>query len=274
MDGTNLYGRFGYDITCPSSDPDSCANNFLFVAITEASGLRYYEDGIIGLWSGNKSGNFDEEMFMHKMYTDSTIDEKVFSFYLTGLSGSSYIDFGTPNTAVMSDPADIVYIDIESEDRWWTAQLQGLRWGSLMNDETEYSITSASALTDTGTSCIIGPADAVFSIRNQILNTVESVVTDAKWDYTFDCSEAPKMPNFELLYGGFWMTVTPDDYVIELSNDGLTCGLCFTGYTSMTYWILGDAFMRGWYNIHDHTNKRMGFVPFTGSAKTKPVKST
>ena len=32
--------------------------------------------------------------------------------------------------------------------------------------------------------------------------------------------------------------------------------------------------MRGWYNIHDHGALRMGFVPFTGSVKTKPVFST
>lgn len=41
-----------------------------------------------------------------------------------------------------------------------------MRWGSLMSDSTEYAITSANALTDTGTSCIIGPAQAVYSIRN------------------------------------------------------------------------------------------------------------
>ena len=85
MDGTSLYGRMGYDRVCPASDDGSCANDFLFVAISESSGLKYYEDGIIGLWSGNVSGNDDEEMIMHKMYTDSTIDEKVFSFYLTDL---------------------------------------------------------------------------------------------------------------------------------------------------------------------------------------------
>ena len=26
-------------------------------------------------------------------------------------------------------------------------------------------------------------------------------------------------------------------------------------------WVLGDAFMRGWYTIHDHTNAQQGFVP-------------
>ena len=58
---------------------------------------------------------------MNKMVTDSTITEKTFSFYLTDLGSSSYIDFGTPNTAVMSDENDIIWIDIESENIWWTA---------------------------------------------------------------------------------------------------------------------------------------------------------
>lgn len=32
--------------------------------------------------------------------------------------------------------------------------------------------------------------------------------------------------------------------------------------------------MRGWYNIHDHENKRMGFVPFIGSGKSAPTVAT
>ena len=95
---------------------------------------------------------------------------------------------------------------------------------------------------------------------------------DSNWDYTFDCSESSKMPSFELLYGGYWFEVTPDDYIIEISTG--VCSLCFSGYNSIDYWILGDAFMRGWYNIHDHTNKRMGFIPFSGSAKSNPTEAT
>lgn len=32
--------------------------------------------------------------------------------------------------------------------------------------------------------------------------------------------------------------------------------------------------MRGWYNIHDAENKRMGFVPFVGSSKAAPSVAT
>lgn len=113
----------GYDRVCPTSDNASCADDFLFVAISSSSGLKEYEDGIIGLWSGNKSSAIQEEMIMNKMFADSSIDENVFSFYLTDLASSSYIDFGTPNVAAMSDEADIIYIDINDEDAWWTAQV-------------------------------------------------------------------------------------------------------------------------------------------------------
>ena len=34
-----------------------------------------------------------------------------------------------------------------------------------------------------------------------------------------------------------------------------------------TYWILGDAFLRGWYSIHDYEKMRFGFAPFHGSEK-------
>ena len=63
--------------------------------------------------------------------------------------------------------------------------------------------------------------------------------------------------------------------MIKLDSFGLSCSLCLSGYTTVNYWILGDAFMRGWYNIHDHTNKRMGFVPLaTGSTKQVPSRAT
>ena len=39
-------------------------------------------------------------------------------------------------------------------------------------------------------------------------------------------------------------------------------------------WILGDTFMRGWYNIHDQDNSRMGFIPFPDSDKTTPEPRT
>jgi len=76
---------------------------------------------------------------------------------LTGTSGSSYIDFGTPNPSIVTDSSKVVYLDILDENPWWTQKITGFRWGDDWDDDTEYKIPSAEAITDTGTSCIAGP---------------------------------------------------------------------------------------------------------------------
>ena len=42
------------------------------------------------------------------------------------------------------------------------------------------------------------------------------------------------------------------------------------------YFILGIAFLRGWYSIFDYDSKRIGYVPFKTSPKTSmmPLKAT
>ena len=112
------------------------------------------------MWSGNRSGYDSTELFMQTLAATSDISENIFSFYLTGLEGESYIDFGTPNPAVTTETP--IYIDIEDEDYWWTAELTGFKWGSGMSDKKEYKLSKGPlALTDTGSSCIIGPKSEV-----------------------------------------------------------------------------------------------------------------
>jgi len=79
------------------------------------------------------------------------------------------------------------------------------------------------------------------------------------------------MPSFDLLFGGYWFKVNVEDYVLEVEAGGSKCYLCM-GY-SEDGWILGDTFMRGWYNIHDHTNNKIGFYPIGKSGKPVPTKA-
>lgn len=67
------------------------------------------------------------------------------------------------------------------------------------------------------------------------------------------------------------MEVLPEDYVIDMNDGSGMCEICLNTQRGATDWVLGDAFMRGWYSIHDHENLRMGFTPFTGSPKLLPV---
>ena len=59
---------------------------------------------------------------------------------MTDTDNDSYIDFGTPNTAAMSDPADLIYIDIIDNNIWWTEYVTGVRWGDSFGDPIEYAV--------------------------------------------------------------------------------------------------------------------------------------
>ena len=230
MDGTSLSGNVATDRVCPTTDTNGCSNTQEFVAISSASGLGEDEDGILGMWAGNTGSSDETEMLMPNLVADSTISDNIFSFYMTDTDGQSYIDFGAIDSSVVTNSGDVVYIDSESSE-WWKNQVTGFRWGPEHDDDTEYVITPGDDdITDTGTSCILGPRRYMKYIRSVILNKFSSDnrlrFSSWKRDYIFDCSLADEMPSFDLLYGDYWFQVNPEDYVVNWYVDGSKCSLC------------------------------------------------
>lgn len=116
-----------------------------------------------------------------------------------------------------------IYIDIQDENPWWTEQLTGFRWeASFDADQVEYAITSATdAITDTGSSCIVGPSAEVDYITNTILTEIaktKTVEAHNGWGALFECPVIADMPKFELMYGGYWFEVLPEDYLVDVGN--------------------------------------------------------
>ena len=91
----------------------------MITALDVATGLRDFEDGIVGMWSGANGYANSVEMVMLDIKKHSTITETTFSFFLTGVNGNSYLDFGTPNEAAMSNPSDMIYIPTETDTVHW-----------------------------------------------------------------------------------------------------------------------------------------------------------
>lgn len=168
---------------------------------------------------------------MPALCTAISLSECVFSFYLTGTSTSSYIDFGTPDSSIAKVDNDKTWISI-AENNYWSSTIKGFRWGPEWSkstpviDATEYKITEQTAIVDTGSSCIVGPKESINSILATILNTADSVVTDSTWGYIFDCADKKLMPSFELLFGGSWFRVNPEDYVNVVDDNGKLCSVC------------------------------------------------
>lgn len=86
------------------------------------------------------------------------------------------------------DASNVVYITNQSGQYYWREQVTGVRWTTNATDKTEYKITTANALTDTGASCISGPTREIEFLQNTILNaiiaekgTVET--SSSSWNY-------------------------------------------------------------------------------------------
>ena len=73
---------------------------------------------------------------------------------------------------------------------------------------------------------------------------------------------------------GYWLEFHPDDYILTIEN-GAAEG-CLLGFAAsdMPYWLLGDAFLRGYYSVHDMENNRIGFAPHATSNKKKITEGT
>jgi len=103
-------GDVAFDRVCPTDNALSCAEAFQFIAITSQSGLRSYEDGIIGMKHGETGAN-DPGLYVPQLKASEAIGETIFSFYMTNLSGQSYIDFGTPDESIIGDGSEIFWLD-------------------------------------------------------------------------------------------------------------------------------------------------------------------
>ena len=62
------------------------------------------------MWNG--ANGRSDGLIVTNLYEEGVINSQQFSFYLTRKGTDSYIDFGAPNTAVMENPDQIVWLDV------------------------------------------------------------------------------------------------------------------------------------------------------------------
>ena len=131
-------------------------------------GLDSNRDGIVGM--GQTSS--DNVLYVPELFKSNVISENVFSFLITGdagTTGNSYIDFGTPNTSVMSSVSDLVWIDSTNVGGWWTSNVHGWRY---TGSSEEIGLPEYYGLTDTGSSCILGPEYPIDTIKAAAYQTI------------------------------------------------------------------------------------------------------
>lgn len=180
------------------------------------------------------------------MRDNGAITDAVFAFYLESTEGSSYLDIGSIDESAMRDPENLFMIDILYQNYWWAQTIVGIRFGDEEADS--YGLHGEKAITDSGTSCIIVPDRYYDWILERLRYDFDMTYTSTNTQniYLDTCLQIRSLPKISLLFGGYWFEADASDYVVRRGSE---CYLCLSRGGDM--WILGDAFLRGYYAVHN-----------------------
>jgi hypothetical protein len=257
-----------------------------FFALASQVGIDETFDGIVGFGRQYTytDGSTQGPLFLEEAKTAGTISNEIIAFYLSGETGINLVDIGNYVTGNIkdSDANNIVWFPMPDKHLFWYGDaLEAVQIG---NSETTKSGKTAAysykgwefpVIFDSGTSLIYAPAGLGREI-NLRLAKGNSYLHDSQSGMTIvDCSEKEQYEDVFLTIDGHKFQVSVDDYFIVLkAKDGGedTCILAFVDFPSASFWLLGDAFLRGYYSIHDntdHNSARIGFAPHSTSSKQK-----
>ncbi|PIO73413.1 eukaryotic aspartyl protease, partial [Teladorsagia circumcincta] len=238
------------------TDRKYCTNQYQGFACAESetdfTNTKF--DGILGLaWDSISTDNIRQPM--DQIFANKTLcPEALFAFYMANDEDTN--TNGGVMTLCGMDPSHyqgpIAWEPLTVED-YWRINLRGV---SIQDYTIAYG--PISAIVDTGTSLIAGPSDAIQTIHQAI-----GAYMGDRGQMRVDCSTIPQLPSITFTIGGQDFILEGADYIIQYGDS-----FCISGFMSMNTppqssapsWILGDVFIRRFYTVFDHGNKRVGFA--------------
>ncbi|KAG8246778.1 hypothetical protein J6590_077119 [Homalodisca vitripennis] len=189
------------------------------------------------------------------MIKQGVVNEPVFAFYLNKASDSSSGDSSSGEGAELVlggvDPnhytGDFTYTPV-IEQTYWKIQIDGITLGS------NEICSTYPAIPDSGTSLLYGPSEFTDQI-NQAIGGEESDGT-----YIVDCTTIDSLPDVTIYIGGKPFVLHPQDYIISMPTESGedVCVSTFIGSDNLSFFILGDVFMRKYYTVFDMGNNQVG----------------
>ncbi|KAL1455056.1 hypothetical protein WDU94_009176 [Cyamophila willieti] len=210
-------------------------------------------DGILGLGYDNIAVDGVEPPF-YNIIQQKLLEKNIFGFYLNRNpddENGGEIMFGGIDQEKIT--GDVTYSPV-SRKGYWQFKVDAI------NMKENVYCSNCQAIADTGTSLIVGPTEVIAEVNKLIGST--SVINGAN---IVNCDQMKAMPNVDIVVGGKTFTLTPNDYVLKITQAGYS--LCLSGFTGMDIpppngplWILGDIFIGKYYTVFDMDNNQVGFA--------------
>jgi len=148
---------------------------------------------------------------------------------------------------------DIFWVDLISESYY----MIGLH--SISVDDRQFNAANV-AIVDTGTSLLVGPLRESMALAESI----GAILNEQSGQWMVDCSEKESLREIEIeIMDGKGSSTTfvlnPRDYVLNLNG---FCYVGIQGLPNLSFWILGDTFIRRYYTVFDMKSNRVGFSGF------------
>lgn len=227
---TTMSGTEWVDRVCATAN--ACINEFEFFLIYQQEGLKDPVDGVLGLarnqpfYLNREEGINRGPSYMMALENANLISQNTFSFSMSPYGKESTLDFGAPRESGMSDPSKLAWISL-NEDYFWSSHCQGFAlgntdnswaWGSVKGQSDTISGGEVYSIFDTGASAIIFPNyyfDQFITEMFAEMGGDEYEVTDG---YVISkCYD--DFPKLHFLFNDKWLTVNPDDYVVDISGE-------------------------------------------------------
>ncbi|CAD8119696.1 unnamed protein product [Paramecium sonneborni] len=242
--------------------------NQSFLLIERASGNMASSGGILGLGFNSNAANQNPSI-LESLYEQKLISKKYFSLYLKdeGEFGS-YILFGGIDMKFVQKGHKISYVPLISDYQY----LIGIE-GMSIDDEL---FTIATALVDSGTSCLTVPAVAmddmlqVFAAKGvqcsyRVENYAPSYCTVHCFvNATHEQGIIDAFPIIKInVNSSFELLLNPQDYIYSctiLDGSQSKCNTKLERSQIDDFLLLGDAFLHSYYTVFDQADKKIGFA--------------
>lgn len=234
-------------------------------------------EGILGLaWPGLNS-DLNVPAIVPALFAANEIAGNLFTIYLSADGSGGELNLGEIDSTRYQ--GEISWMPLVRE-LWWSVHFVDLTIGSAVSTATA---SSGLAIIDSGTSLIIGPTDAIYTLMDSIqTSTGIPVYFDSSQQiFAVLCEDVPLLPDLSFLLAGadgqsYKFTMPGASYVVStLTSDPSICPLGLQGSDSLegassgsVSWILGDPFLRTFYTIYDYAGERVGVAAAFPSAGT------
>ncbi|KAF6730478.1 Renin [Oryzias melastigma] len=217
---------------------------FIFAKFDGVLGMGYPDVAIDGI-----TPVFDRIMSQH------VLKEEVFSVYYSRdpkhSPGGELVLGGTdPNYYT----GNFNYVKTKDTGKW-----EVIMKGVSVGTHTMFCAEGCTAVIDTGSSYITGPASSV----SVLMETIGAELDES--GYKVNCDTVKLLPSVTFHLGGQEYSLTHEDYILWQSHiEGDVCSVTFRGLDvpppTGPLWILGANFIARYYTEFDRKHNRIGFA--------------